>query len=326
MAELTTDLIYADSYGHELGAISGAVGDFAIGKENTWQLKIPPDLGVAEGWYLMLDGEEYGGIVDDVSIDTTKDYITVGGRTWHGIMQHEIIEPPSGQSHYTVSGDCNQVLGSLVEKLGLGYCMAAEKEPSGLTVTNYRFERYVDGYNGARAMLRSTGAKLRIRYDGAKRKAVLYAAARGEYIDDGIDGDRTQFVITRKRPVNHMIGLGKGELTACIVVHRYADDEGHISDTQTLFGAEHSAEKYESPNSERPELLDAVDKRLADLQTKRYTCRLQGATSGLYDIDDIVGGTSTKHGVTVVTTIAKKIATLTGRSIKYETKTDTEVR
>ena len=52
---------------------------------------------------------------------------------------------------------------------------------------------------------------------------------------------------------------------------------------------------------------------------------LKNAADARYEVDDIVGGVSTRHGVSVVTTVAAKVATVSGDEITYETKTAMEV-
>lgn len=320
------DVLFADPYLREVGYLRFAEGDFSIGKENTFELKVPADAGLDDGFYLMIEGTQYGGILEDPDIDTTKDYITAGGRTWHGLWETTVIRPDAGKSHLTVSGDANDVLKALIERQGLGYCMCASEKPSGIAVESYQFERNVYGYTGVRAMLRSVGAKLDMAYSSELRKVVASAVPRASYIDDGIDGDRVDFKISRRRVVNHEMGLGKGEGAARIVVDRYADEDGNVSSRQSLFGAKYKCEKYDSPNSELEDLTEAVEKRLRENQQKKYTCSLQGRNTGRYDIDDIVGGTSTRHNVSVVTTVAQKIASINRRGkISYETKTALEV-
>lgn len=321
----SVDLIYADAKGIELGILPWAQGDFEIGSKNDYFLKIPPGYGIDQGSYLMADGTEYGGIVDGVTVNTQKDYIEVSGRTWHGLLATTIIRPDAGQSHLLLSGDLNVLLGTLIKRQGLDYCMAAAKEMSGMSVSDYQMERYVDAYTGMRAMLRSKRAKLHIAYDSALRKAVLSAVPRGEYVDDGIDGDAVDFIVEKTRPVNHYIGLGKGEGVARIVVDRYADEAGNVSSTQTIFGPLYKAEVYENTNSEQADLIKTIEKRLKDAQAKKSSCKLLGTGSGRYDIDDIVGGTSTKHRISVTTTIAKKIASIKGKRMKCETMTEMEV-
>ncbi|MCI9496007.1 MAG: hypothetical protein HFJ67_10285 [Adlercreutzia mucosicola] len=323
------DVIWADRYGREVGYIGKVAGDFAIGRENTFSLVVSSDVPVEQGCYVMIDGTEYGGMVDGVEIDTTADFVTVSGRTWHGLLATQLIVPDPGQLHHSESGDCNAVLGRLVERTGLSGVMAAERAPSGFEVSGWRFSRAsaeMDAYTGIRAMLRSVGAKLAVRYDSAARRAVLSAVPRGDYTSDGLDGERVGFVLRTTRPVNHLHCLGIGEGLARTVVDLYADDRGNVSRTQTIFGAAHKGETYENSSSDAADLESDGRKRLADLQEGMSSCALAGADDGRYDIDDIVGGTSVEHGQRVVTYVAEKIATVTSRAITYETKTALEAR
>lgn len=320
------DIIYTDAYGYERGELPWAEGEFAIGDENRFELEIPPGLGIDQDCYLMADGSEYGGVVDDLDVDTGEDYAVASGRTWHGILEKTVLQPDPGKDYLIVSGECNAVLASVIARQELGFCFRASLASTGVYISNYRFERYIDTYNGTRAMLRSVGMKLHIEYDGALRCAVISAVPRGEYIDDGIDGDKMRFKIGRHRPVNHLIGLGSGELAARVVVHRYADEHGNISDRQSLFGIEHKAEVYDSPSSDEADLIKGMEDRLREYQKELFTCSIVDATEDKYDIDDIVGGTSTEHNISVVTTVAKKIATVDrDGKLGVETKTDTEV-
>lgn len=322
------DVVWADAFGRERGFVGKVAGDFAIGVENTFSLAVESSLGIGGGCYLMIDGTEYGGIVDDVEIDTSKDYVTLSGRTWHGLLASQLIVPDPGQLRYTATGDCNAVLGALVARLGLSPCMAADPSASGFEVSGWQFSRVpaeMDAYTGIRAMLRSVGAKLRIRYDSELRRAVLSSVQRADYTSDGLDGERVDFAIRTTRPVNHLHCLGIGEGLARTVVDLYADEKGAVSKTQSIFGPAHRCEVYDNSSSGAADLEEDGRKRLAELQRGMSSCSLVDADDGSYDIDDIVGGTSVEHGVSVVTTVAKKIATVTSDAISYETMTSLEV-
>lgn len=321
-------VVYADPYLREVGALPLAQGDFAVGVENSFEIAAPASLGIGKGWYLMVEDTEYGGRVDGLAIDTADNLVTLSGRTWHGILEYEPIIPPPGQERLTVSGDANAVLAQLIDYLGLGWCMVADDSDSGFQVSNWGFSRLsgeMGGYTGIRKMLRSVGAKLRIRYDGAKRKAVLSAVARADYTEDGIDGDRVRFAISTTTPVNHLYCMGEGEGTARVVVNLYADAEGRVSKTQSIFGSGHKCEVYENPAADAATLEEDGAAKLAEYQAAMAACSLPEA-AGDYDIDDIVGGTSTAHGVSVTTTIAEKIATVgLGGITDVETRTEMEV-
>lgn len=319
------DVVYMDAYGREIGILPWVEGDFTIGKSNSFQLKVPKNLGIEQDYRLAIDGQEYGGIIDGVDIDTSADYMTVSGRTWHGMLQNRIIRPNSGQDYYTVSGDVNTILATLVDRLDLSLCLAATEALSGYTVSNYQFERYVDAYTGIRAMLTSVGCKLRIAYDPSLCRAVLSAVKRGSYIDDGVDGDRLDFQIGKTRPVNHLIGMGKGELKDRAIVDVYADAKGNVSETQTLFGNQLKEETYEAANSEADKLKEDTIKKLQEYQKNLSTCEMKDVDGDNYDIDDIVGGVYAEQNITVTTSIAQKIASIKGKILTVQTNTENEV-
>lgn len=318
------EIIYTDKYGKEIGMLPWAEGDFTIGKSNTFTLKIPTNIGIEQDCFLMIEGTEYGGIVDDVEIDTTATYITVSGRTWHGILEKSPLCPDAGRDYYTVSGDLNIVIGQIIARQGLSFCMSANAQESGYSLSNYQ-TTYTDTYSAMRSMLKSVGCKLSIKYSGADRKAILSAIKRGEYIDDGIDGDAVDFQIKHTRPVNHLVALGKGELKDRTRVDVFADENGNVSTTQTLFGAQHKGEIYELSSTEDNKLLEDATSKLQDYQSSLSSCALKDVDGSKYDIDDIVGGKSTKHGVSATTTIAQKIATVSRNRLVEETKTEAEV-
>lgn len=322
------DLIWADPYGREIGFIDKVEGDFTIGTPNTFSLTVPKDTGIYDGCYVMIDSTEYGGMVDGIELDTDGHSITVTGPTWHGLLGYQPIVPDAGQAYYNATGDCNAVMGRILSRVGLTDRMAAQEGASGFEVTGYQFSRLsteMDAYTGICKMLASAGAKLRIRYDSALRKAVLSAVERADYTDDGIDGDITAFHIRTNRPVNHLHCLGIGEGAARTRLDLYADSKGRISKVQTIFGMAHRCEVYENSSSDAEDLEAEGIKRLSELQEGMAECGLAGADNGKYDIGDIVGGTSTEHGVSVVTTVAQKTAVVTSKGITYETKTALEV-
>ena len=302
------DVIYADEYGREQGILEWASGDFVIGRKNNFELKVPSNLGIKQDYLLMIDGSEYGGIVDGIEVDTTKDYITTTGRTWHGILETSVVIPDEDESHIVVSGECNTIMQWFIDRQGLG-----------------TLERHADLYTGFRRMLTSVGGRLAIAYDGGLRKAVLSTVPVGNYVDDGMDGDRVDFSMAVKRPYNHLIALGSGELQDRLVRHVYADKDGNVSLTQTIFGAAHKAEVYNNPNCDSAEeLIDYAKQSLANYQKELKTCKLVGEQESNYEIDDIVGAVSTEHDMRIVTRIAQKIATLYRNDMTFETRTELE--
>lgn len=325
------DLIYTDAYGRELGIAKFYEGDFTIGRHNDFELKIPKSIGITQNCYLMIDETEYGGVVDGVERATFRKHDIASGRTWHGILESSILMPDSGQRYVVVSGELNGIAKNLISRQGLDFCFAADSADSGFRVTNYiclDFEgnRYADFYSALRRMAKSVGAKLKIRYDGALRKAVLSFVPIGDYVDDGLDGDRAEFVISTTRPYNEAIALGPGEYENRMVLRVFADADGNVGDKQTIFGVGRKAKVYDNPNAEDREALHqyAID-WLKDLQKDLKSCSITGAVESKYDIDDIVGAISIEDGERVITTIAEKVAAKKkGKNLRFTTKTALE--
>lgn len=317
---MASDVIYTDGYGREVGFLQWCTGDFIIGKRNDFSLKVPVMDELVQDCYLMIDGTEYGGVIDDYKIDTSKEYMEVMGRTWHGIMAYDVIQPPPGQTHYAVSGEANAVMAQVIERQGLGFHLCASKDPSGFRLSNYRFDRYCTTYEGLRKMLNSVGAQLAIAYDGKERRAALSAVPREDHRGDAMDGDRAKFTISRTRPVNHIIALGAGEGTARLVAHVYADEHGRVSEVQTLFGVRHKAEVYDNNNlDDLAKLKEDAAKRLTDYQKDLYSCQMSGAERGEYGIDAVVAATYAPRNTTITAVIAQKQATLKRGEITYKT-------
>ena len=196
-------VIHADAHGREIGYLEWCEGDFTVGRLNTFELRVPPSDGVRAGDYLMVEGTEYGGVVDGMEVDTTRDYVTASGRTWHGLLATTVVVPDPGSERLVLTGEINAVLGRLIERQGLGLCMAASGEDSGMRLDGYGVSRAssrMDAYTVVTDALRSVGAKLRVRYDGGLRRAVLSAVPRAEYVSDGLDGNRGDFVVRTTRP------------------------------------------------------------------------------------------------------------------------------
>lgn len=319
---------YADRYMREKGFIDWAEGDFEVGLYNTFELKVPPWLGLAKNSYVMIDGTEFGGIVDGVEQDTSEDFIVISGRTWHGILATVLVKPDAGSEHYVASGDCNDVIRALIARLDLSWCMDAAPGPSGFTVSNWKFSRIsteMDAYTGLRKMLQSVGARLSIVYDSGKRRVVVSAVPRGEYVDDGLDDARNDFVVSYTRPVNHLHCLGTEEGAARIRLDLYADESGNVSKQQTLFGQNHREEAYELSASDADDLEENGLKRLRELQEGMYSVTVS-ADDGRYEVDDLIGARSMEIGVSVVTTIASKTAVVGEFGLTYETRTALEVQ
>lgn len=174
------DLIYTNSRGEELGVIENYSLDMAYGSsENDFALTVPRGQKMIEdGAYIYMEqsedgktvGTEYGGIVDSITTDTSTNKVIYEGRTWHGILANSVIEPDEGYSYYEVDGDANDVIGKILKKLGLTDFFYVEEVESGITISQYEFDRYTNAYTGLMKMLSTANAKMKLRYNSNVKK------------------------------------------------------------------------------------------------------------------------------------------------------------
>ena len=233
--------------------------------ENDFELTV--DRLIDAGSYVYFDGSECGGIVDALkdNLKRGESTLTYSGRTWHGMLADKILEPDKGKDYLTVSGTASSVIGSLISRVGLDAVFDAVDAPTAgaQTIKSYQFDRYVDAYSGLRKMCAASGLKLRLAY--ASGKVRVWAEPAAHY-GDSIDSDLIDFDAPRTwRKPNHLLGLGKGDLAARVVVHWYADAKGTVSQTQSLRGVDEITQVYDYSSAETAELNNKTKEKLQDL-------------------------------------------------------------
>lgn len=223
------DLIYADATKKDIGVLHDFKFDLAYGSdENDFALEITQNNHCCEqGYFVYIEGTEYGGVIDKIAVDTTKKIITYGGRTWHGILASTIIEPEVGNDYFYVDGDANEVLAELLERFGMTDLFGVSEEASGIEVLQYQF-RYCDLYEGMCEMLSEFGGKLRMKHNG--EKVILSAVYKADFsTDEEWDASQVDFKVEKKfRPTNHLVCLGGGELKERKVIHLFTDENGNV--------------------------------------------------------------------------------------------------
>lgn len=318
------DLIYMNANKEDVGVLLDYTFDLAFGSnENDFECKIVQESHCCEeDFILYIEGTEYGGIIDDIGIDTDADEITYHGRTWHGVLNSKVLEPDSGADYLIVSGEANGVLSDLIGRMGLSDFFVASSEHSGIIISSYKMNRYITGYDGIKKMLASAGAKLNIRFSGGF--AVLSAKPIIDYSkDEEFNKDQIDFKVVKKsNRLNHVICLGQGDLAEREVIHVYTDENGNISSTQVLFGLDEVSATYENVNAaDSTELCQGgIDLLKEAWEADELEFDFTSDDSRTYDIGDIVGATEETTGVTVTRDITKKIVQIKGNeiTISYE--------
>lgn len=312
------DLIVTDATGKPVASHASYTLDLAFGSgENDFDLQVE-DAALKAGSRIMIDGTEYGGIIDDtdVDVDGGLSAVTWHGRDWHGVLASKIIEPDRNNDYLTLSGTIPVIMRTLVSRAGLQGLFTVTEE-SADHKTTCQFDRYVDLYSGLVKMLRASGLKLRLRNDGDK---VAMSAMPVRTIGDSIDSDLIDFAAKQAaHPINHLICLGKGELKDRTVIHWYADANGTFSHTQTLKGLDERTATYELSNAEADELEDKGRQKFQELRnTSTIDVDIPDGIDA--DVGDLVTGRDNNTGLVVTAEISKKIVKVSGGvlTVTYE--------
>lgn len=318
------ELIITDSNHVDARSAADYTLDCAWGKdENDFELVVSGASTIDAGAYIYIDGSECGGVVDAMEDQLTSGVstLTYSGRTWHGILANKILSPDSGKDYLTVSGSASSVIGSLISRVGLDGVFDAVDSPTAgaQTIKSYRFDRYTDCYTGLRKMCEANGLKLRLAY--ASGRVNIWAEPVAHY-GDSIDSDLIDFDATRTwRKPNHLIGLGKGDLAARVVVHWYADAKGNVSQSQSLKGVDEITQVYDYSNAETAELNQKTREKLQELQSEGdVKVTVRDDANVVFDVGDTVTARDNLTGITVNATISKKIVKVSGgvMSVDYE--------
>ena len=261
-----------DKEGKQIKPLIDAMVDIDLnGNDKDFQLTIPArdfDTNITYGSRFFVAGTEVGGILGELTTDTSVDTISWRGYTWRGLMSRKIIEPPEGQDYYIVNGELNAILKDLIEPMFGGVFVVPEID-SGVRVSDYQFVRYVNLLDGLSDMLRTVNYRLDIKYNEGEPNASGYVEVRAAPIVDYSDeielsqDSQLNFSMTNKQNgINHLIILGQGELKDRTVSHLYIQEDGKIGTTKYYAGIDELIEIYENTSDVEPDLINNAKKRL----------------------------------------------------------------
>lgn len=314
------DLVIAGADGSPLFQTDDFSLDLAYGADqNDFELS-GLSRRLSQGWRWWVDGTPWGGVVDTVRVEASGDGVSAlsyKGRSVQGVMADKVVEPPAGQSHLVVSGEANAVIGQLLARCDVPWLRASAGD-SGIALASYQVHRYVSLYDALRMALASAGARLAVSFvDGAPVLSAVAVDTYGDVPSELVDFDAERTY----RPVNHLIGLGTGELAAREVVHWYADAQGAVSQTQTLFGLDEVAEAYDL-SSESDDLSGKTRAKLEDYQGQG-TFEVDLPEGAGLDVGDRVAASDAVTGLSVTAEVVKVVVkVLAGEpNISYETGT-----
>lgn len=269
------DLIYADANLIDQGVLQDYSFDMCYGDEdNTFEVKIqrynPAMAGsnpITQDFILYVEFTEYGGIVDRVESDSKTGEITLKGRTWHGVMNGKVIEPPQYKAYRIYEGEANSVLAQMIADTGLGGLFEANSENSGIYIKSSEI-RYERMYDCILRLFKEAHAKLYCSFYGTK--VVIGAISAVNYAEsEEFDSSQVPYKVGKTfNNINHMICLGQGDGANRAVIHLFADEDGELQpykfveypsqdsdyildkSQQKVFGKSEIAYIYDFPNAE----------------------------------------------------------------------------
>ena len=312
-------LIYTDANRIDQGVLSNATLDLEYGGDesdqaNTFEVSIDRNskIRLEDRALVYIEGTEYGGKITGIGTNTGEDVITYKGMTWHGLLNAHVLGPDSGKDYLVLSGEAHTVIRSLIERMNLQDIFTAPMTSSGINI-NYQV-RYEYGYFAILAMLTASSAKLKMTYDNGM--VVLSAEAIEDYSETN-ELDTTQIELEIDKdylPVNHLVCLGEGELKNRIVLHFYADANGNVSTTQSLFGADENTLIYDYTNADSNELSEKGQEKLKELQNCD-TVKVDIPEGRVLDIGDLVGAIDPITGIYVATEVTYKTVTISSNGL-----------
>ena len=291
--------------------------DIDVGDANDFEISLSREdvrqYDVKKGCCIFDPGTEFGGIIEDVQSNTEDAEITFTGYVWRGLLNHMVIEPPSGQSYLTVSGDANRVLGKVLNK-GTGLLFEVPDAESGINISKHQF-RYTTALEGLTAMLEKVNARLDIqavRGDAGEPFKLLIKAVKIKNYSEDVEynGDNQVGVSVRdfRAGINHLICLGKGELAERTVVHLYVQLDGSIGKKQYYTGTDERTAVYDYSSAENAEVLETEGKkRLKELMN--YKSATANTSKTDLAIGDIVSARDRDTGVSLSRPVVNKIYT-----------------
>ena len=305
-------LIYTNSDLVEQGYLSGASMD--LQEENT-ENSFALSMGLNDYHKLSVgcyvydeDNPQFGGRVQKIRVQTAQNGLIWEGLTFAGILSTKIIEPPSGAAYRVLTGTFADKINTVLTLIGLSDVFYTDAD--GGSTGEWQIDRYTNALTALRKLSAQNGLTMIVSFDKAVQKLkISFTTARTVTAGDEYDGELFDFDITKDlMPVNHLICLGSGQLTARQVYHLYADRNGTISETQTLFGEDEVAAVYDYSSVESlAELKKEGLKHFQELLDSGTKLEITPPDDAVFHIGDVIAGQERVSGIYVEKEVKKII-------------------
>lgn len=308
------DIVYTNDSMSSVGYLDVVGFDESIGDSgNQIQVKLhsQQQTELAQGSLVYSPGTEYGGIIQDIQSKLETDgqrYVYYSGPSWSGRLAQKVIKPPSGQDHYTMSGEANECINELMAYLGLDDLFKAPDTGSGITLDT-DLERFADAFSALRSCLSSSDARLSMIYDNALKCVVIQAVKRETH--GGYTSDNSPISVTVATPVNHLVCAGTGEMQDRVVIDLYVQADGSIGETPYYTGLDMIDSLYENTTADATKLREEGEDKLIELQNvNQVSISVDDGSEDLYPLDDVITGLDPVTGIQASSTIAKKVVSV----------------
>lgn len=319
--------------GEECGELcDSAEADMDIGNTNDFEVTIAvSDYDTERMGYrcrIFAPGTEYGGIVGDIESISGTRKVALRGRTWRGMLEYKVIEPPAGQDHLTLSGELNTVIRRLIGDRFGGLFVVPEAD-TGITVNNWRVDRYVTLYDALQKLVDNYGCRLQICYvqpEGLEYGYVTVQAVPIVDYSERLEYSQEEGIYVTVRDcrngVNHLVCVGEGEKQDRVVLHLYVQKNGTIGKKQYYTGLNEISAVYNYSSAEADKLEEDGTKRLKELQNYKK-CKMTIDNADL-EIGDIVAGYDAVTNTQVIKPVIQKILKIQDgkTTIDYSVKGD----
>lgn len=308
--------IMAKPTGEEQGELTDSADvDLDVGDTNDFEINIPvSEYDTERMGYdckIFIPGTEYGGIIGDLESNTSTEKVTLRGRTWRGMLEYKVVEPPAGQDHLILSGELNDMIRTLIGDRFSGLFSVPDVD-TGIAVKSWQVDRYVTLYNALQKLVSNYDRRLQIQYvqpEGLEYGYVTVQAVPIKDYSEQLEYSQEEgihvTVRDRRNGVNHLVCVGQGENQDRIVLHLYVQRDGSIGKTQYYTGLDEISAVYDYSSAEADKLEEDGIKRLKELQNyKKSEMTIDDAD---LEIGDIVAGYDAVTNTQVIKPIIQKI-------------------
>lgn len=323
-------LVTTTPQGEEQGYINCEI-DLEIGEENDFEMRMSLDdwdkSKLDYDFRIYALGTEYGGLVEDMCVQTKSNEIIWYGYTWRGLLTQKVVEPPENEDHLILNGELNDVIRELMADR-FDNLFVVPKTNTGVILKNWQVDRYITLYDAIMKFLNANGYRLQIesKKDGTDFGYVSIQAVPVKDYSDTVRYDQDCHVDFNirdyRRGINHLVCAGEGQNEERVVLHLYVQEDGSVGKTKYYAGLLERTAVYNFSSADMVQLEEDGTKRLKELQNyKSIDVTVEDME---LELGDIIGGREQVTGTEIKKPIVRKILKIKdGKAeVEYKVKGD----